>query len=325
VKAAPVVYVFGEEAFLADRALAEIEQEALGPGGGELDREVFQAPEASPARVVAAARTLPFLAGRRLVLVRNAHLWSADAWQPILPYLEAPNPSTSLVFVAAELDRRTRAGKALEKLARLVPCRKPAERELPGWVGQLLREAGVQAPPEAAQTLVLKVGPDLQLLYREVEKLRVFAGNTGRITEADVQALTVETRGTTVFALCDAVGRRELAAARAQLQRLLQLGEAPPKLLYMIARHFRQLWAARELLAETRGRADAKSAAAALGVPPFAAEGLLRQARTWNEEELKGAFRGLLRADLALKTGAGRQALDRLILGFFSRSRSRGE
>ncbi|MBI5017304.1 MAG: DNA polymerase III subunit delta [Deltaproteobacteria bacterium] len=320
MKAAPVVYIYGDESFLVARALAEVEGEALGPGAAELNREVYEAPGASPAAVVSAAKTLPFLGGRRLVVVRSAHLWLADAWQPVLPYLGAPNPSTCLVFVAATLDKRTKAGKALEKAARLVECRRPSERELPGWAERLAREAGLRPGPGVLESVVLRVGPDLQLLHQEIEKLRTFAGEGGGITREDVEALVGESRATTVFVFCDALGARDLAAATRTLRRLLQLGEPPVRLLYMIHRHVRLLWSTRELLDE-RLRADRSAVAAAVGVPPFVADGLLRQAKGWRAEDLRDAFHTLVATDVALKTGAGAEALDALVLRLCARRR----
>jgi DNA polymerase-3 subunit delta len=321
VKAAPVVYIYGEEGFLAGRALREVEAEALGPEAMDLNRESYEAPEASPSAVAAAAKTLPFLGGRRLIVVKNAHLWSAEAWQPLLPYLGSPNPSTCLVFVAATLDKRTKAGKILEKAARLVECRRPPERELPGWAERLAREAGLRPGPGVLESVVLRVGPDLQLLSQEIEKLRTFAGEGGVVRREDVEALVGESRATTVFVFCDALGARDLAATARTLRRLLQLGEPPVRLLYMIHRHFRLLWSTRDLLDE-RPRADRGAVAAAVGVPPFVADGLLRQARGWSGAELREVFRSLLAADLALKTGAGDEVLDALALRLCRKQKS---
>lgn len=321
MKAASIVYIYGDEGFLVGRALREVEAEALGPGATEFNREGYEAPEASPSAVAAAAKTLPFLGGRRLVVVKNAHLWSADAWQPLLSYFASPNPSTCLVFVAATLDKRTKAGKALEKAARLVECRHPSERELPGWAERLAREAGLRPGPGVLESVVLRVGPDLQLLSQEIEKLRIFAGEGGVVRKEDVEALVGESRATTVFVFCDALGARDLAVATRTLRRLLQLGEPPVRLLYMIHRHFRLLWSTRDLLDE-RPRADRGAVAAAAGVPPFVADGLLRQARGWRGEELREAFRELVATDLALKTGAGAEVLDALMLRLSRKQKS---
>jgi DNA polymerase-3 subunit delta len=311
--AAPVVYIYGDETFLIDRALDEISAEALAGGDPALNRQVFDAREAAAAEVVVAAQTMPFLGGRRLVVVKSAERWSATEWKGLLSYLESPNPATCLVFVATRLDRRLAAGKLLAKVARLVECRNPRENELLGWAGKLSQEAGLRPSPEVLQALVLRVGPDLQLMSQEIEKLRVFAGEGGEVTETDVEDLVGENRGTTVFALCDALGARDLAGAVRALRRLLLLGEPPAKLLVMIVRHFRHLWIGREML-DTGRRPNSKSAAATMGVHPFAAEKALRQARGWEEPELRQAFELFVRSDVSLKTGGGAEVLDTLLL-----------
>ena len=316
--AAPVVCIHGDEAFLVDRALAEVEDEALAGGDRELNLQVFEAATARPAEVLNAARTVPFLAARRLVVLRGAERWSADDWREVLAYLEAPSPGTCLVFVANQLDRRLAASKAILRTARVVECRRPKERELPGWAQRLARDAGLKLDGRTVESILLRVGPDLQLLYQEIQKLRVHAGEDGAVTLEDVEALVGETRGTTVFAFCDALGGREAALAYRSLHKLLQLGEPPVRLLFMIVRHFRHLCLAREFLDRSR-RPDAKEAASAMGVPPFAAENALRQAKGWGEEELRVVFGRLLEADLALKTGGGVEVLEELVLRIAAR------
>jgi len=313
VTASPVVCLLGEESFLVDRALTEIRQQVLAGGDPGLNSQTFEAPAASPAEVVNAARTLPFLGTGRLVVVRSAERWPADEWKVLLPYLESPNPTTCLVLVAGQLDKRLSATKALLKAAQVVECGRPKERDLPGWARRLTQETGLRVDARILDALVLRVGPDLQLLAREVEKLRIFAGEGGRVDLEDVEALVGETRATTVFAFCDALGSRDLAKALTGLRKLLHLGEPAPRLLFMVVRHFRHLWVGRELL-DRGGRPDPRAAASAMGVPPFAAENVLRQARGWEEAELREGFGWFVRADLALKSGAGDEVLEKLVL-----------
>jgi len=313
VTAAPVVCILGDESLLVDRALAEVREEALAGGDPGLNSQTFEAPAATTAEVVNAAKTLPFLGGRRLVVVRSAERWPAEAWKALIPYLEAPNPSTCLVFVAGQLDKRLTATKVLLKRARVVDCVRPKERDLPGWARRLAKEAGLRVDDRILDALVLRVGPDLQLLAREVEKLRIFAGEGGQVALEDVEALVGETRATTVFVFCDALGSKDLAKALAGLHKLLHLGEPAPRLLFMVVRHFRHLWVGRELL-DRGGRPDSRAAASAMGVPPFAADNVLRQARGWEEEDLRQAFGEFVRVDLALKSGAGDEVLEKLVL-----------
>ena len=313
MKSASLVCIVGDESFLVDRALAEVRDEALAGGAPGLNGQFFEAPGATPAEVVNAAKTLPFLGGRRLVVVKSAERWSADDWKVLLPYLASPSPTTCLTFVSSQLDKRLAATKALLKAARVVECVRPKERDLPGWARRLAQEAGLQVDARFLDALVLRVGPDLQLLAREIEKLRIFAGDGGQVALEDVEALVGETRATTVFAFCDALGIQDLAKALRGLRKLLNLGEPAPRLLFMIVRHFRHLWIGRELLDRDR-RPDPRAAASTLGVPPFAVENVLRQARQWDEQTLREAFGRFVRADLALKSGGGDEVLEKLVL-----------
>ena len=51
-----------------------------------------------------AARTLPMMAKRRFILVRDADEMKADAMAQLIPYVQAPAPESCLVFVAEKVD-----------------------------------------------------------------------------------------------------------------------------------------------------------------------------------------------------------------------------
>ncbi|MCZ6822359.1 MAG: hypothetical protein O7F10_05350, partial [Deltaproteobacteria bacterium] len=70
---APVVLIVGTEGTLRDAALAEIRTRVLGDATPEFNEDRFDLASrgADPARILAAARTFPVLAKRRLVIVRG--------------------------------------------------------------------------------------------------------------------------------------------------------------------------------------------------------------------------------------------------------------
>ena len=81
--------------------------------------------------IVAAARTLPMMAPRRIVTVLQADAVLApkrdsEAAARALEQLEAllarPEPMTTLVLVAASVDKRSRIFKLLQKQATVVEC-----------------------------------------------------------------------------------------------------------------------------------------------------------------------------------------------------------
>ncbi len=102
----PVILVFGPEVTLRDAALAQIRADVLADAPRDFNEDRFDlaASGLDPARVVAAARTLPVMATRRLVVARGiSDRRAARFIERELPsYLEDPSPSTCLVLEGSE-------------------------------------------------------------------------------------------------------------------------------------------------------------------------------------------------------------------------------
>jgi len=71
------------------------------------------------------------------------------------------------------------------------------------------------------------------------------------------------------------------------------------RIVAMLARHLRQLWITSELLERTR---DKFEIAQALGIPPFFADDIIRQARTLDAARAKRMHAALFAADKNLKS-----------------------
>ncbi len=279
----------------------------------------------------AAAGALPFLADRRLVIVRR-----------LLGQLE-PRPTEG---AAGERRRSNRAGRAqalIDLLARVPPTTElvllePADafpkpgnpivqaigrlggevlesrplrpEEVAEWVVRRARAKGARLEPDAAVALAESTD-DLRRLDGEIDKLLTYADGA-TVTVADVRALVAEAQDENVFHLVDAIGRRDRRQALRLLRELLGAGAAVPYLLTMIARQFRLLLQTRELLA---GGASQQEVAARLHVGGWQARNLADQARRFSLSDLERAYPRLLAADQAIKTGRldGELALDLLV------------
>ncbi len=309
MNASPVELIHGEESFLVDRELRQIEEACKVQGPEDLNREAFDAAETAPSRVTSSARTMPFMGERRLIIVKNADKWSVDQWETLTDYAENPNPSSCVVLVVPSVDKRRAWWKKLSKSANVRQCSRPPDNQLHGWIKKLANEAGLKPGPEVIRAIELRVGSDLQLIWREVLKLQAFAGEDGSLDAEDVRVLVAESKGHSVFVFCDAVGDRNLKEALRGLRRLQELGEAPLKILFMIARHFRILWKAKAV-AGKGGRQAAKT----LGLPDFVAKKAMRQSSKWDEAQLDWVFARMLGTDLDMKSGGGAEVLEKFVM-----------
>jgi len=57
-----------------------------------------------PADITDAARSIPFMASNRLIIVRRTENISASALEGFIPYIDKPAESTCLIFVSSKTD-----------------------------------------------------------------------------------------------------------------------------------------------------------------------------------------------------------------------------
>jgi DNA polymerase-3 subunit delta len=274
----PLTLLHGPEPFLLDDAVARLTR-ALFPGQAELSlvRDVLDSRTAGVEAIVQAALTLPWLGARRLVVARGAESLPARAAEALGAYAAAPNPSTALVLVAEEpLEGAHWLLRALPPAA-VVAAPALAGRALTGWLRAHAQAAGYELREDAAALLVELSGDDLTRLVGEVEKAALAGGpDNRRVTVAEVRAVVGEHRLRHVFDLTRALTARDVPAALAVLESLLNAGEEPLAVLGMLAREARATWQAADAL---RAGRPAEEIVRRLRRPPAAATALLERAR----------------------------------------------
>ncbi len=146
------------------------------------------------------------------------------------------------------------------------------------------------------------MGEDPEQLRSEIEKLATWSGGDP-ISEADVRLLASLSAETSVFVLTDAWGRRDVGAALASVEALLERSGSRelPRLVALLASHVGRVRACQALAAEGVG---ARDAASKLKLHPFAAEKAFAHAGNYAADELAHAVVRLADLDLALKGGS---------------------
>src|SRR5438552_19055596 len=174
-------------------------------------------------------------------------------------------------------------------------------------------------PPPSALILVAQGLDRRRRLYaaiRRIGEVQEFPRMSVRqlplwITErADIEAAVSRVSETTIFMLVDAIGARQAGQALRHLTDILR-AEAPPYVLFMIARQFRMLYRSSVLLAARKPLAMLQEA---LGAPPFVVRRIAEQAKNFSPVSFPRIFARLLEADRAIKTAGHPQlALEMLI------------
>jgi DNA polymerase-3 subunit delta len=291
----PVHVLCGEDPWLVARAVEALVAETVPPASRAFNLDVIDVKQGAPA-IVAAARTLPMMGKQRLVLVRDVLALGAEGLEHLRQYLEAPAPETVLVLVCAKADGRMKFFQAAKKKGWLRELTIP--RQLVTWILDEAKRRQVRMAGDAARRLFEVVGRDLSRLATAIEQLALYAGAGQTVTADHVDDLVAETRERTVFELMNAVGAGDRTAAWRAVARLFDQRESAVGVAMMLARHYRQLALARELLAK---KTPVQELPRLLGVPPFAVDGLVAQARRLSEQAAPRAFALLAQADRDLK------------------------
>ena len=316
---AALLLVHGDDEFAIDRAVADFAVRV------EVAERTEIVPERSPdeaaidrARLESATvgmfgahlvvlRQPIFAAGRSnatndklLALVAELPEGAALALAELRPSRDIGKPPALLKRLEDAVSAR--GGQVEERAA-------PRRGQLQGWIRAHAQALGVAIEPRAAAMLGERIGGAIlesdiergqqtRVADGELRKLATYAG-TRPVSAADVEALVSDTRPASLYAITNAIDRREPAAAAVAVERAI--GEGQPVLRIMAALEGRisDLIVARDLGAS--GAAPQELTKRVGRGNPRLAQRIAEAARRYSGAELEAMLRGLFEADLAIK------------------------
>jgi len=220
----PVTLFLGQESYNRRRC-----REALVTAS-TVPPETFDAAQTSVAAIIDDARSMSLFASERLIFVSNAEAamprtskseddeeggtsGSAGDAALIVAYAKSPTPGVILVFEATRWDfegddktKNERVRKYYGTIADSVDFRRFTPDEARAELNGIAKAAKVTLEPAAAEALVEALGADVGRIAVELEKLSLYGKP---ITAEDLPLLVPDARQSTIFALVNALGRRD--------------------------------------------------------------------------------------------------------------------
>jgi DNA polymerase-3 subunit delta len=169
----------------------------------------------------------------------------------IVDLVAQTGPDLLLLVVAPKLDRSGQAAKwvkALDAAGVSLTIWPVGPRELPGWIAQRMRRAGLQPDREAVTMIADRVEGNLLAAGQEIEKLRLLHG-AGAVTAADVAAAVANSSRFDVFKLVDAALAGDAQRAIRVLVGLQAEGIEPVIVVWSFTRELRTLAGLADLMA----------------------------------------------------------------------------
>ncbi len=295
----PVVYLYGKEPFLIRQGVDFLRETLLDPSTKDLNLHLLQGRETSASEILQVAQTLPMLAKHRLLLVYEADKIPAQELNQLVPYLENPNPTSCVCFVAETADARLKFISSLKKEGLLLKLDPLSTRQLPAFIQREASLLGIKFSREAIDFMVEVGGSDLGQLRHMLEQLSCFAHDR-LVQVTDVELFVGSPQADSVFDLIDAVASQDKPKALVRLEQLLREDEPALRMLTLLVRHTRHLWQIRSLL-NGKTSLSPTEIAQSVGVPPFVAVKLLAQARALSSQQIESIQEALFQTEQSIK------------------------
>jgi DNA polymerase-3 subunit delta len=320
---APAYLFLGPEAYDRRRCRQALLDAMLSPEEREEGLTQYDLRETALPDVTDDARSLSLFAPKRVIVVANAELGlprqrsddeeedapASGGAQALDDYMKDPTPGVVLLLEAVQFDFQGEEKKKLDRIAKFyasvtetVELRRYPADEARGEAQTLARQAGITIEPMALSFLVEALGADLARIAVEIEKLRLYAGTGRTITLEDISKIAPEARVTTIFALVNALGRRDRRQSLQILDTLTRDGEYLPLALSFLSTQFRMALVSKE--SGLRGASQIQGYFSRLGVPVWSAraEQIQQTVGKFSKEQLELGLKLIFEADRDMRS-----------------------
>ena len=297
----PFYFLYGPEVFYQTEIIQTLLKQSITDDNRDFNLETFDAQESNVNHWLGSAKTLSFLGGIKLVIVRNLQdaIPQDKEAQALIDYAENPIPEACLVVTSNKVDRKRKLFKMLTGLKTAIPCEAPKENELISWVRKRAEESNYSLSSNAARVLVNRVGARPGILAKELEKTLIYAGANKLISEKDVAEVVGESKTENIFALTEALKTKNPETALRLLNNQINHGEEPIKILGTIAWQFRMIW---EVKHYQKKNMPSGQIAKAMEANPYVVDKALQHSGRFSTQKLRSGYLELVKADRSLKS-----------------------
>lgn len=240
---APCYLVTGDEHLLVSEALDEIRDVARANGFGT--RELHVATTGFDWHsLTASTGNMSLFAEQRIVELRlPTGKPGRVGSQAIVSLVEQAGPELLFIVTGPKLDKsgtNSKWAKSIDQKGVSLPVWPVGVRELPGWIANRMRQAGLQPDRDAVSLIADRVEGNLLAAGQEIEKLRLLLGE-GKVTGEDVNKAVANSSRYDVYQLADAAIAGDGPRAVKILGGLRAEGVEPVIVMWALTRELRTL------------------------------------------------------------------------------------
>ncbi len=318
-KSIPSVILFlGPDSWERERCRRELFDTLLGKEDRDSGLSRFDLDSSSLAEVLDDARALSLFAPVRVIHALGAEAAlprgragkdeEAASFQSLDEYLKRPTDGATVLLESGryEFDNDDKAKvdrirKFYAGVPWVVEFPRFSDAAAQALVRELAAAGGLRIQGPQVELLVETLSADASRIAGELEKLSLFLGPNGTVTEEHIDALVTDAKATTIFRLVAAIGAGNRTEALGFLDTLIRQNEYLPLALTFLSTQFRMALAARELNLRTSQQIQSHCQRIGMMMWKSRADQIADTSKRFSLPRLRRALRLIAYADRALR------------------------
>ncbi len=302
-----IYLLHGEDTYLMDEFIKKFLDNFAEQKLKDFNLNIIEEDENLVNKLLNSAKTLPFMAEKRIIVVKSYDLFRKKFKDSnlILNLIEDFPESTIVLFVSYKKPKKNlKIYKRIKKSGEVLNFSALKYKKLDDWIAKQFKTRDYQINRSAIKLLEEAFNNNLQRLTSEIDKIITFVGEKKEVSKNDVKLIISKDwliKETILFDFVDAIGQRKTDLALKLLESMMEEGRDAKQILGMIARQIR-LMLQSKVLAEEGMRAEA--IAKRLKQHPYPIKKCLRQSHNFSIESLELALEKLFESDCRLVTGS---------------------
>ncbi len=251
-----IFLVYGDEEFLVEVKVAEIIESIKRNLEPQPEIEHLDYEEVSLEEIIQPLTSPSLFSTNQVIVVKNADLRKSSRLASYLEsnFQEICPEGTYLVLITKSVDKRLKLVRKIANGGGLIEVSKPSYNGIKQWIKSVFRSMGKQVGDDVADILIDLKGDDLRAIHTEIEKIITYLGEKSVVERSDVEQVVGKSSRREVFDLIRLVVKRDLKPAIGIVSELLESGESPIGILYLISSEVRWLVQVRCFLEATSAR-----------------------------------------------------------------------
>jgi len=290
----------------------------------EFNINIYDADEENISNAVNDASTIPFMAPKKAVVIRNAYFLTNEKVKNEIAhdtnflgrYLENPVEETILIINApyAKLDERKAITKAIKKHAEIVNCEPMNKVDLSSWVNRQIGKQNKKIDRNALDEFLKRVENNTQVAVNEMKKLLLYSEDIDHITIDIIKKVITKNVEDNVYEITNMILENNVNKALEIYNDLVMHSEDPLRILGILVNKYREILQVKLLLKDGKNQADVASH---YKVSSGRAYYMVKNAKSVDMSTVKKHLLKLEEVDYSIKTGRvdKRVGLELFILG----------